>query len=1004
MTLTRAPEGSASTVTSVVQWLQPGVEDSALEVKLLAFLDDAPSLWRRTIHDVHTLLVGRGVAQDEFDGWRSAARPPKGWLHTWLAARPALFYVHTFQGERFVTRQDRMAAPRVVHFAPGPQRPAAAGLRPLTGMLEAGRRRRSRSRSPPRGLVRAESLSRSRSRTRSPPPARGRAIPPRPRALSSRPRCRNIEIRSSKEPRRTEGQRALPDAPRTRDGKLLWEPPRQDREPGERRASPGPRRRSRSRSRDRTEAAQRIAAEIVASGYRGLTEHGGRVRVAVCVGDRHEFVGLVDSVRAGASAHDKRARELKMPESCMNFPRAGTPPPQPLPPVGSLFPVNPVTRLKGVNAKLGQFSALLRWQSVPHDCGLFATAEEAAAAFDAKARELGIDEAELNYPRTASGAAAADAPPTSDGIARAAAAAAASRLLHAGGGKPRRLKCADGEELVAPMESGFFGVKREESEKYAMVFRVYFIAEKMERSFPPVYLTPAAAARAFDTKARERGVREEDLNFPGEIEEAKALQPNQGVTPKAKLKAKARTGAGASPGLIKPAGVSKPTPKPAVKVEQPAQPVGPPMLSAIVADPRHGFYRGVWKHSTSSYGARNVYTFKFGKGGLSASVEEAAKAFDAAARAAGVPEEVLNFPHQGARNAADVAAAEAAAALVAEASAAAAAASASAQKEREKARAEAAAAAAAARARAGAASPAGAPAPARKSAHVAAAAAPPRPALAELYPVNPSTGFRGVTREGASYRARLIGGDGQLFDTAIEAARFFDAQARLLLIEERELNFPVGLEPEAPAAQAEAPVAAPAAPARAAAVAPAAPAPAPVALPPPPPPMPPGAKKSYKGVKELKSGRFRTAAWRLNVQTGESFLVRLGDYDTAEEAARTFDAYVRLCEAPESATKFPRAEAAAPPPSTAATVDPRAHPAASASQGPPPAIAVEGEQASVSMLTEVESQLRIRLLAIESNIADERLALRMAEQAAQRAEMAAEDSDDSEDEAEEGES
>jgi len=173
-----------------------------------------------------------------------------------------------------------------------------------------------------------------------------------------------------------------------------------------------------------------------------------------------------------------KARELGIDEAELNFPNDLTPPDAPpARPPGSLFEINATAGYRGVYNHKDKFQSRVCYAGVKYSCGTHETAEAAARSFDAKARELGVAEEELNFPN--------DTRPPAPPAPR-----PAGSLFSVNG------------------ETGYRGVYHHK-DKYQS--RVCYEGTAYNCG---THLSADAAAHAFDKQARELGIPEEELNFP----------------------------------------------------------------------------------------------------------------------------------------------------------------------------------------------------------------------------------------------------------------------------------------------------------------------------------------------------------------------------------------------------------------------------------------------------------------------------------------------------------
>ena len=148
-------------------------------------------------------------------------------------------------------------------------------------------------------------------------------------------------------------------------------------------------------------------------------------------------------------------------------------------PVGGYFKANAVTQRRGVYVRpKGGFQALM-WtsQSSNLSLGTYATIDEAALAWDAKATERGYPQSELNFPY----------------------------------GQPRE---SYPSELPCTTGADYKGVTKLRKPADTPFQAQVWNKSKNAYILCGLHATAEAAARAYDAKARELGVAEERLNFP----------------------------------------------------------------------------------------------------------------------------------------------------------------------------------------------------------------------------------------------------------------------------------------------------------------------------------------------------------------------------------------------------------------------------------------------------------------------------------------------------------
>ena len=147
----------------------------------------------------------------------------------------------------------------------------------------------------------------------------------------------------------------------------------------------------------------------MASGFTGvcLRSRTNRWEACVTLSGKRYFCGTHEGEGEAARAYDKKARKLGIEEEFLNFPhghsRSG-PPPRREKAIGA-------AGFRGVTARGERYGAQVKSAGKHISIGCFDTAEEAARAYDAKARELGKPEVNLNFPRGEQAPAAATALP-----------------------------------------------------------------------------------------------------------------------------------------------------------------------------------------------------------------------------------------------------------------------------------------------------------------------------------------------------------------------------------------------------------------------------------------------------------------------------------------------------------------------------------------------------------------------------------------------------------------
>jgi hypothetical protein len=143
------------------------------------------------------------------------------------------------------------------------------------------------------------------------------------------------------------------------------------------------------------------------SQYKGVTrrKHGWEATIRTDGGPR--YLGSCSTEEAAARAYDDAARTHHGEFARLNFPdEVAVPPPDPAAPIITLKPrvlqAGNTSGYRGVflhkNLAHRKWHAVVRFANKQYSCGYYLTAEEAARAYDAKARELLGDKARLNFP------------------------------------------------------------------------------------------------------------------------------------------------------------------------------------------------------------------------------------------------------------------------------------------------------------------------------------------------------------------------------------------------------------------------------------------------------------------------------------------------------------------------------------------------------------------------------------------------------------------------------
>lgn len=143
------------------------------------------------------------------------------------------------------------------------------------------------------------------------------------------------------------------------------------------------------------------------SRFKGVSFKQNAWEVTIRAGGRPLYLGRYTTEEAAARAYDDAARKHHGEFARLNFPDEVTVPlPDPNAPIITLKPriaqVNNTSGFRGVflhkNLNRKKWHATIHHESRVISCGYYLTAEEAARAYDAKARELLGDKARLNFP------------------------------------------------------------------------------------------------------------------------------------------------------------------------------------------------------------------------------------------------------------------------------------------------------------------------------------------------------------------------------------------------------------------------------------------------------------------------------------------------------------------------------------------------------------------------------------------------------------------------------
>ena len=246
--------------------------------------------------------------------------------------------------------------------------------------------------------------------------------------------------------------------------------------------------RARTREAAPRAGGRRLNAE---TGFRGVSfqKRYGNYKADLSFNRDRFNCGLHETAEAAAQAYDAKARELGMEERLLNFPH-GKPRTEPLP----SFVRNAKTGFFGVReqrtGRAVRYSASVWFKGAYYGRGIFLTKEDAARAYDAKARKLGLPPERLNFP-------------------------------HEHESLPAPIAC---KNLLPNAHTGLFGVhvQRRFGTESRFIAAVRF---RKRNLYCGTHATAEAAARAHDAKARELGVPANRLNFPNESPPAAAAAP-----------------------------------------------------------------------------------------------------------------------------------------------------------------------------------------------------------------------------------------------------------------------------------------------------------------------------------------------------------------------------------------------------------------------------------------------------------------------------------------------
>lgn len=132
------------------------------------------------------------------------------------------------------------------------------------------------------------------------------------------------------------------------------------------------------------------------SGFKGVSSYkeGDLYQARIGRNRKLEIIGYYKTAEEAARAYDLKAKEYFGDKAYLNFPKENFDTPQ----QARVLKSNNSTGYRGVEKKNGKFYARIGHNWKLQHIGTFDSAEEAARAYDAKAKELKGDKAILNFP------------------------------------------------------------------------------------------------------------------------------------------------------------------------------------------------------------------------------------------------------------------------------------------------------------------------------------------------------------------------------------------------------------------------------------------------------------------------------------------------------------------------------------------------------------------------------------------------------------------------------
>ncbi len=169
----------------------------------------------------------------------------------------------------------------------------------------------------------------------------------------------------------------------------------------ERRLSPAPVSKFRRQQRQKRKAS--ASSRYFGVGFQGGPAHRNRAwQAAITVNTDVHFLGLYETEKEAAIAHDRAARHYHGDAAILNFPKEPTAPADATTIVEELrraFKKETTSRFRGVSweATRRKWRAGIYDNGKSHFLGLFSSEEEAAAAYDRRALAVRGDRARLNF-------------------------------------------------------------------------------------------------------------------------------------------------------------------------------------------------------------------------------------------------------------------------------------------------------------------------------------------------------------------------------------------------------------------------------------------------------------------------------------------------------------------------------------------------------------------------------------------------------------------------------